>query len=381
MKKFGRFAAAAVAAVMCMAGFVSCGKKDATFKIGVSGPLTGGAAIYGQGVANSAQMAIDEINAAGGLNGVMFELVSLDDQNDPTKVETNYGEMIKKGVHATLGCVTTKPGLEFKALATEDNVFYLTPSATADEIPNGSTGFQMCFSDSSQGTAAAKYVNENYANQTIGVLYRSDDAYSTGILAKFKATLNSNVTLTEASFIGEAPSDLSAQVAMLKDCKFIFMPIYYTPATLFIKQAKDTVAADAVYYGCDGLDGIASAEGFEINDYTQEISMLSQFNSEATDGAAKVFIDKYVAKYGKETLNQFGASAYDCVYAIYNAMKAAGDKISVDMSASEVCTVLKEQFNNGFSFSGVTGNNITWDADGYVVKEAVKYIVKAKSGS
>lgn len=379
MKRVFRMIAATLVAAMCVAGFAACSKKDKTFKIGLSGPLTGGAAIYGKGVENSAKMAIDEINAAGGLNGVMFELVSLDDANDATKVETNYADMIKRGVHATLGCVTTKPMLEFKKLAEEDNVFFMTPSATEDVVPNGQTGFQMCFSNSNQGTAAADYVNANYKGQTIGVLYRSDDAYSTGILEKFEEKLDSTITLTKASFTGETPATMESQVALLKTCKFIFMPIYYTPATLFIKQAKGTIADDAVYYGCDGLDGIASAEGFTIGDYPQEISMLSQFNSEATEGKAKEFIDKYTNKYGKDTLNQFGASAYDCVYAIYEALKAAGDKVNVDMSASDICNVLKEQLNGDFTFSGVTGNSISWDAQGYVHKDATKYIVKAKS--
>lgn len=380
MKRIVRTVAAALVAATCMVGFASCSKKDKTFKIGLSGPLTGAAAIYGQGVENSAKMAIEEINAAGGLNGVMFELVSLDDENDATKVETNYSEMVSRGVHATLGCVTTKPALEFKALADEDKMFFMTPSATEDLIPDGKTGFQMCFSNSNQGTAAALYVNESYKGQTIGVLYRSDDVYSTGILNKFKESLDSSIKLTEASFTGDTPTTLESQVAILKDCKFIFMPIYYTPATLFIKQAKGSVAADAVYYGCDGLDGIASAEGFKINDYTQEISMLSQFNSEATEGKAKEFIDKYTTKYGKDTLNQFGASAYDCVYAIYEAMKAAGNKINVDMTYDEICPILAEKLcSSDFTFSGVTGSSIQWDAQGYVHKEATKYIVKAKS--
>lgn len=377
MKKFGKFLAVAMAATMCLAGLASCSKKSDTYKIGMSGPLTGGAALYGKAVQNSAQLAIDEINAAGGLNGTKFELVALDDANDAKKVETNYAQLLKRGVHVTLGCVTTKPALEFKGLAEEDNLFYLTPSASADDVPNGKNGFQMCFADSNQGKAAAlDYVNQTYQGQTIGVLYRSDDAYSKGIYEQFKANLASNITLVEASFQTEAPTDLSSQIATLKDCKFIFLPIYYTPAALFMTQAKGTIADDAVYYGCDGLDGIDSAEGFDINSIPQEVSMLSHFNSKATDGKAKEFIDKYTSKYGTDTLNQFGASAYDSVYAIYEALKAAGDKVNTGMSASDICTVLRGEFNGGFTFSGVTGSNITWNASGYVEKAAVRYIVK-----
>lgn len=380
MKKFAKFLSAAVVAAMCLVGFASCSKDgDKTYKIGMSGPLTGGAALYGTAVKNAAQMAVGEINAAGGLNGVKFELIALDDANDATKVATNYAELMKRGVQVTLGCVTTQPALEFKALAEEDNLFYLTPSASNDDVPNGTNGYQMCFADGNQGAVAAQYVNENYKNQTIGVLYKSDEAYSSGIFTQFKENLDPSVKMIETSFLESTSSDFSVQIDKLKDCKFIFLPIYYTPAAVFMTQAKDTIAKDAVYYGCDGLDGIDSAEGFDINTIPQEVSMLSHFNSKATDGKAKEFIDKYTTKYGTETLNQFGASAYDCVYAIYEAMKAAGSKVNVDMSASELCDVLKAQFNGGFTFSGATGTNIKWDAKGYVQKSAIKYVVKAAS--
>lgn len=378
MKRFGRFLAVAMAVTMCVAGFASCKKSgERTYKIGMSGPLTGGAALYGQAVKNAAEMAIEEINAAGGLNGVRFELIALDDEHDPTKVSTNFAAMMDKGIHVSLGCVTTKPALEFKELAKEENLFFLTPSASGDAVPDGKTGFQMCFADSNQGkVAAVDYVNKSFKGQTIGVLYRSDDAYSTGIFNQFKANLDSGITLKETSFTGDKPASMESQVAQLKDCKFIFLPIYYDPAILFMKQAKGQIADDAIYYGCDGLDGIDSAEGFDIATVPQEISMLSHFNSKATEGKAKEFIDKYTGKYGKETLNQFGASAYDCVYAIYNAMQAAGDKINVDMSASEICNVLRAEFTGGFTFSGATGTNIKWNSQGFVEKQAVRYTIK-----
>ena len=94
------------------------------------------------------------------------------------------------------------------------------------------------------------------------------------------------------------------------------------------------------------------------------------------------FVEKYTKKYGADTLNQFGASAYDCVYAIYNAMKAAidgGKDIPVTIGASELCEILKEQFTGGFKFSGVTGDDITWESNGYVKKDAVKYVIKEAS--
>ncbi len=359
--------------------FAACGNKNEndTYVIGLSGPLTGGAAVYGVAVKNAAQMAVDEINEAGGLDGVKFELVPLDDQHDASNVEPNYATMMDKGMHVSLGCVTTNPCLEFAALSEADNVFFLTPSASANSVVDGANAYQMCFADGNQGTVAAEYVN-SLGLSKIGIFYKSDDAYSKGIYDQFKDSLDDSITTVEASFMGEA-TDFTQQVTDLKDCTFIFMPIYYTPASQFMLAAKGKVADNATYYGCDGFDGIESAEGFDITTIPQKVSMLSHFNSKATVGAAGEFVTKYTAKYGKDTLNQFGASAYDCVYAIYNAMKEAkeaGRDISPDMTASELCDILKEQFNGGFTYSGVTGDNIKWASTGYVEKDAIAYVVK-----
>ena len=381
-----KFLAILMAAVMVAAMFAGCGGKtsytanNTEYVIGVSGPLTGAAAIYGTAVKNSAQMAVDEINAAGGLNGVMFKLEAMDDKHDATNISTNYASLLNKGMQLSLGTVTTDPGKEFKNLSVEDNVFFLTPSASGDEIPANPNGYQMCFADGNQGKVAAKFVSENFAGQTIGVFFKSDDSYSKGIYDQFTANLDKSVTVVETSFTKANETDFSTQIDTLKNCKFIFMPIYYMPASIFMTQAKSILAADAVYYGCDGFDGIDSADGFDITAIPQKVTMLSHFNSKAEEGAAKTFIDKYVAKYGKETLNQFGASAYDCIYALYGAMKKAmdnGTEIPVTISASDLCEILKKEFAGGYTYeNGVTGDKITWDATGYVNKDAIQYVIK-----
>ena len=383
---FKKFAAVVLALAMVLS-LAACGGSNYTsgnteFVIGVSGPLTGPAAVYGTAVKNSAQMAVDEINANGGLNGVKFKLVATDDTHDATKVAANYASMLEGGMQVSLGTVTTAPGLEFTKLSAEDNVFFITPSASGDAIPANDNGFQICFADGNQGKVAADYVNSLGLTE-IGIFYKSDDAYSNGIYKQFKENLDSSIKTVEAVFTDTNATDFSSQITTLKDCKFIFMPIYYEPATIFLTQAKNTIAADAVYYGCDGFDGLAGQfEDFSV--IPQEVSMLSHFDSNATDGAAGEFIKKYTDKFGTETLNQFGASAYDCVYAIYEAMKAAvdaGTEIDVTISASDLCEILKEQFTGDFTFSGVTGNNITWEDNGYVAKEAVKYTLKTANSA
>ena len=383
MKKTALFLAAA----LCVGALSGCGGSQSGYTannkeyvIGLTGPLTGGAAMYGQAVANSAQIAVDEINAAGGLNGVNFKVVATDDMHDATKVSTNYSSMVEGGMQVSLGAVTTAPGLEFKNLSFEDNIFFLTPSATGDDIPTNPNGYQMCFADGNQGKVAAGFVNENFAGQTIGAFYKSDEVYSKGIFEQFKANLDGSVTVVETSFADANATDFSTQIDTLKECEFIFMPTYCTPASLFMTQAKDTLPANAVYYGCDGFDGIDNIEGFDITAIPQAVTMLSHFNSKATEGVAKEYIDKYVAEYGVSTLNQFGASAYDCVYAIYGAMEKAiaeGKKIPVTISASDLCDILKEQFAGGYTYTnGVTGDSISWDSTGYVKKTALQYVIK-----
>ena len=361
-------------------------KDNEKIKIGLTGPLTGGASIYGIAVKNAAKLAVDEINAAGGLDGIKFDFVMLDDKHDATTVENLYAELYEGGMQVSLGTVTTAPGLNYKSFANEDNVFFLTPSATGDAIPEFANGYQMCFADSNQGTAAAEFFNENYQGKKVGVFYKTDDEYSVGIYNNFKKALDASfgdISTTTASFNGDA-STFDSQIQILKDCEVVFMPIYYTPASQFMTQANGVENSIRVYYGCDGFDGIDSQEGFDINTIPQKVTMLSHFNSKATEGAAKEFIDKYVAKHGSDTLNQFGASAYDCVYAIYGAMKKAideGEKIDVTISASDLCDILKAQFSGGYTLTnGATGAEIKWESTGYVNKAAIQYIIKEANG-
>ncbi len=393
-KTFTKVLAVCMCLCMLVASLVACGNKnDDVIVIGLTGPLTGGASIYGIAVRNAAQIAVDEINEAGGLNGINFKLDMRNDEHNADNVANLYAGLIEDGMQVSLGTVTTKPGLEFKNLSKDDNVFFLTPSATGDAVPEFENGYQMCFADSNQGTAAAKYFNENYVGKKVGIFFKADDEYSKGINDNFKAALADSfkADLKEASFTGEA-STFDSQIQTLKDCEIVFMPIYYTPASQFMTQANNVDNSIATYYGCDGFDGIDAIEGFDINTIPQEISMLSHFNSTATDGPAADFIKKYNDRYdeAKEPLNQFGAAAYDCVYAIYEALKVAvanGEEVDGKTSASDMCEILKKVFNSDtFEFRGITGkcegnekSHISWSADGTVVKEAIKYIVKAKN--
>ncbi len=386
--------------VLCLgmvATLASCGTKNYAknndkIKIGLSGPLTGPAAMYGIAVKNSAELAVAEINAKGGMQ---FEVVMLDDKHDANNIATNYASLFEDGMQVSLGTVTTKPGLEFKEYANEDSVFFLTPSATGDAIPEYANGYQMCFADSDQGTASAKVFNAQYAGKKVGVFFKADDDYSVGIKNNFVAALDKSFgTPVMASFDDSTATSFTQQVSTLKDCDVIFMPIYYDPAALFMKQGNGIVKADAIYYGCDGLDGIDAVEGFDIKAITQGVSYLSHFNSNTTEGAAKTYIDAYKAKYGADApLNQFGAAAYDCVYAIYDAINFAianGEEVPTNIAPADLCEILKGVFDNkDFKFRGITGapeadgkSTITWTdvngkaTNGHVNKTPVSYTVK-----
>ena len=407
MKLSKRILALALAVVMALSAFAlaSCSDKNyaennTKIKIGMTGPLTGGAAIYGIAVRNSATLAVEEINAAGGLKvgdqSILFEFEMIDDKHDKDNVAPAYATLYEGGMQISLGTVTTKPGLEYKVLSQEDNVFFLTPSATADGIPEFSNGYQMCFADSKQGGASAKYFNENYQGKVIGIFYKSDDDYSKGIYEQFMANIDTTKITVDPtnikSFTEETSTSFTQQVTDLADCDVIFMPTYYDPASLFMKQGVGVIKSDAVYFGCDGFDGIDAIEGFDIAAIPQEVSMLTHFVSTATTGPAAEFIAKYNARFDstKEPVNQFGASAYDCVYAIYEALKAAvanGTEVSANMSPSEFCDILTGVFNSDtFEFYGITGDTtggqkckITWAADGTVEKSAMRFPIKEKN--
>lgn len=364
-------------------------KNNNTIKIGVSGPITGGAAMYGIAVKNSAQLAVDEINANGGINGIMLELFMLDDRHDPSRISGNYVELYEWGVQVSLGTVTTKPGLEFNRLSQADNLFFLTPSASGDGVPSCPNGFQMCYSDSNQGTASAAYFNENYVGKRIGVFYKADDEYSVGIKNNFIVSLDKSFgNPTVVSFTDATRDSFANQAYALKECDVIFMPIYYDAAAMFMMQGRGVVKDDAVYFGCDGFDGVDCVDGFDINSITQEVSMLSHFDVNSISGPVKAFVDTYREAFGKDApLNQFGASAYDCVYAIYEALKVAvsnGEKISATIHPYDMCEILKGVFNSDdFVFRGITGecedgerSYISWDENGCVNKRPVKLTVK-----
>ena len=332
--------------------------ENTEYVIGATGPLTGDASSYGISVQQGAQLAIEEINAAGGLNGVNFRLDMRDDKADAGEAQRAYLSLYEAGMQVSLGSVTSASCEAFGTKAAEDGLFFITPSASAASvIETGDTAFRVCFGDPDQGTLAAEELTSKY--KKIGAIYDTSDPYSSGIYDAFKAKMAElNVSYIEQSFPKENKRDFSTQVAALKDCDVIFLPIYYTEAGLIAKTCA-AKGCDAVIFGCDGLDGVATQIDASVKN---KVKYITPFDVNSKDAQVSKFVSAYKAKYN--TLpDQFAADGYDAVYVIYNAMKKAGVN-DVKIDAASLGEIMVETVTaSDFSYQGVTGK-MTWDASG-----------------
>ena len=345
------------------------------FKLGGTGPLTGGASLYGLAAQRGAQIAVDEINAEGG--AIQFELKYEDDVNDPEKAVNAYNALKEWGMQISLGSVTTQPGIATSSYNFADSIFALTPSASSPDVISGKDNvYQMCFSDPNQGTASAKYISEQKLGEKIFIIWKSDDNYSTGIKDKFVAeaeALGLNV-VGNATFTEDNKTDFTVQLTQAKQAgaDLLFLPMYYEPASLILTQANAMGYAPK-FFGVDGMDGILTQANFDTS-LAEGVMLLTPFNADDEDEATQHFVKAYQDKYG-ETPIQFAADAYDCVYAYKQALETAG--CTPDMSASELNEKLKATFPT-ITFTGLTGDGagITWDATGAVSKSPKGMVIQ-----
>ncbi|MCI7474165.1 MAG: ABC transporter substrate-binding protein [Clostridiales bacterium] len=352
------------------------GNTEGTIQIGGIGPLTGSAAVYGLATKQGAEIAIQEINALGGLQ---FSLNSQDDEGDIEKAVNAYGKLKDDGAKIIYGCTTTNPCVAVAAETFNDRYFQLTPSASSTDVTAGKDNvFQVCFTDPNQGVTAANYIKDNNLGTKVAVIYNNGDAYSTGIYNAFQATAKEIglEVVTVQTFPDDTNTDFNVQLNAAKDAgaDLVFMPIYYTPASLILSQAK-SMGYEPTFFGCDGMDGILDLEGFDKS-LAEGLMLMTPFNAWGEDERTKTFVSEYEAAYGGIP-NQFAADGYDCMYAIYEACTAAG--VTADMSAEEICEALIAQFTSGdFSVDGLTGTGMTWSANGEVSKAPV--VVKVEGG-
>lgn len=349
--------------------------SSTTIKIGGSGPLTGAAAVYGTDVRNCAQLAIDEINALEGKEFFAFKFE--DDEADPEKSPNAYGVLKDWGMQVSIYTTTSGAGLAVAEDYNNDRIFALTPSGSNPGLvysasKNYDNCFQVCFTDPNQGVASADYINNNGVGSKVAIIYRSDDDYSTAIYQTFKdrAAEIGLPVVYEGSFVN-TDQDYSTQLAGAANANatVVFLPIYYTPAASILTQAN-TMGYEPVFFGVDGMDGILTQDGFNT-ELAEGVYLLTPFAADATDEKTVNFVKAFSEKFGGVP-TQFGADAYDAIYAIYQACKAAG--IDGTMATEDICAALIKQFTS-MTFEGLTGT-ATWSTKGEVSKSPKAVIIE-----
>ena len=344
-----------------------------TVKIGMSGPLTGGASAYGLAVKAGMEVAVEEINAKGGLQ---IEFNAQDDEADGEKAVSAYNVLKDWGMQVMAGQVTTGSALAVAPESVADNMFNLTPSASAEALATtGDNIFQMCFTDPNQGASAAELVSTKYTGSKVGIIYDSSDDYSTGLYNGFKAKaaeLGVEIVAT-TSYTADNKADLSTQVTQCQDAgaDLVFLPIYYTEASQILTYAN-RISYAPKFFGCDGMDGILTVEGFDTS-LAEGLALMTPFDANATDEATQSFVAKFKEKMDGLVPNQFAADGYDVIYALYDAMTAAG--ITGNESASEICDALKAQFAT-MTVDGLTGTGMHWDENGMISKSPAAVVVE-----
>ena len=373
-----------MAALMVAAMFTGCSSSKpatettaaaaaATVKIGMSGPLTGGASAYGLAVKAGMEVAVEEINAKGGLQ---IEFNAQDDEADGEKAVSAYNVLKDWGMQVMAGQVTTGSALAVAPESTADNMFNLTPSASAESLAlSGANIFQMCFTDPNQGASAAELVSTKALGTKVGVIYDSSDDYSSGLYKGFSdkaAELGLEIVAT-TSFTADNKADLSTQVTQCQDAgaDLVFLPIYYTEAAQILSYANKIGYAPK-FFGCDGMDGILTVEGFDTS-LAEGLALMTPFDANASDEATQSFVAKFKEKMDGLVPNQFAADGYDVIYALYNAMTAAG--ITGSESASEICTALEAQFAT-MTIDGLTGTGMHWDENGMISKAPAAVVIE-----
>ena len=387
MKK--RMLSLALCGAMVATMFAGCGDNSAstgssenvdtsgelTWKIGGIGPTTGGAAQYGQGVMNAIQIAVDEVNAAGGINGYQVAFNFQDDEADPQKAVNAYNTLKDWGMQILEGTVTSGACAAVSAETYNDRIFQLTPSASSTSVTEGHDNtFQICFSDPNQGTVSADYIAENGLGNKIGIIYDSSDPYSTGVYQNF-ATEAANVGLeivaTEA-FTSDSKTDFTTQLQKCKDAEadLLFLPFYYTEGSIVLTQANK-MGYEPTMFGVDGFDGLLGVENFDVS-LAEGVYLLTPFAADAEDEATQSFVSKYEEQYGG-TPNQFAADAYDGIYILKEALESAN--LTPEASNEEICEALIAAIQE-VNYDGLTGEGMTWNAAGEVSKSPKAVIIQ-----
>ena len=376
MKKSTKFVSILLTSLLAVSSLAATvqAEEGEVFKIGAIGPMTGGAAQYGLAVVNAAELAVKEINEAGGINGYQVEYQKQDDEHDAEKAVNAYNALKDWGMQILDGTTTSAPCIAVAEKTAADNMFQITPSGSAVDCVAHDNVFRVCFADPDQGVASADYMAENELGTKVGIIYDSSDVYSAGIEAKFveEAAAKGLEVYDPQAFTADSKTDFSAQLQNISNagCDVVFLPIYYSEASIILTQA-DKMGFAPTFFGCDGLDGILSMENFDVS-LAEGVMLLTPFAADAEDELTQNFVTAYQEAYG-EIPNQFAADSYDAIYAIKAAIEDQG--LTPDMSVSDLCEGLKKGITN-ITFAGLTSEEITWAASGEPTKAPKAVIIQ-----
>ena len=329
---------------------------EKTVRLGLIGPMTGDNANYGTSTRDGAQIAVDEINEAGGVNGYTFVLDTQDSQGDPDSAVSAYGKLMDSGMNVSLGCVLSGEAQSVITAAVEDGILIVTPTSSAVACIEGNpNAFRVCFNDAAQGTASADYIADNNLGTKIAVFYQSDIDYSAGLYETFaaEAAVKGLEIVEEQTFTAGSNTDFSTQINAIRDsgCELVFLPIYAAEASTFLTQAAGKLDG-VTFFGCDGLDGIQT----KVSDVSliEGLMMLTPFAADAQDEATQSFVEKYTPVHGTAP-DQFAADGYDAVYIVKAAMEQCG-KTPEDADFNEAMVAAMYEI----TVEGLTGT-MTWD--------------------
>lgn len=370
MRKMMKKTIAVCMAAMMAMSIAACGGEggsakggdDSTFIIGSMGPTSGANASYGTSVKNGAQIAVDEINEAGGINGTKFELKFEDDQADAGVAANAYSKLYSDNMDALLGATTSNACQAVNKLAQKDNILMVTPSGSTKDITDPDNVFRICFTDPLQGEKIADLVTDTLGYKNIAVLYDVSSDYGVGIHDAFvKQVKAKGAKIVSDQSFTSGDKDFNTQLTSIKSAKpdVIFVPGYYQEASFILTQAKQ-LGIDTPFVGSDGWDGVTTQLGTNANIANGAIFLSPFFSADSAENV-KNFVAKYQEEY-KAVPDQFAADAYDGVYAIAKAYEKAGSK-----DTNALIKAMKE-----IEVEGVTGK-FSFDKTGEPNKDA-KYI-------
>ena len=361
--------AAALGSTVALAGCSSGGSEGGSADDGKTfniGPLTGAAATYGVSAEKGAKLAAKDFST----KDLKLSLKSEDDVADGEKAINAFNTLCDWGMQALVGPVTTGAAVAVSGEIADD-MLMVTPSASSlDVTKDKTTVFQVCFTDPTMGASAAKFLAEKYADAKIALFYNSGDTYSSGVADAFaEQAKESKLDIVDTeTFKDDSSTSFTNQLTKAKEAgaTLIFAPIYYTPASVLLKNAKD-MGYDVKMMGCDGMDGILGVEGFDTS-LAEGLLLMTPFSADDEKNAD--FVNAYKDKYG-DTPDQFAADAYDGVHAVAEALKEAG--LGVDADPTEAAEKLSKAMLK-ITVDGLTGK-LTWNDKGQVQKEPTAYVI------